>query len=554
MIAVALYARVSSEKQAQLNTIASQLSELENRIGADGYVLLEENKFIDNGYSGSHLIRPALEKLRDKAACSEVDKIYVHSPDRLARKYAYQMILLEEFQKTGTEIIFLNYQTNDNPESHLLLQMQGMIAEYERAKIIERHRRGKIHAAKKGSINVLGTAPYGYRYVDKYSGAGQALFQIDDTEAEIVKKIFLWVGRDRLSIGEVRRRLNQQHPLTQKRKTYWDRSVIWGILKNPAYKGQAAFGKTKVGKRQTKIRPQKNSCGQPKKNYSVFPMEQKDWIYIPVPALIDEGLFEVVQEQLVENKKIARVQQRGALHLLQGLLVCQNCHYAYYGKAVRNKRGEKIDRYAYYRCIGTDAYRFGGSRICDNKQVRTDVLEIAVWEEVKYLLKNPNRILNEYQQRIINLEKSTVNYSSESLEKQENQLRRGIARLIDSYAQEHINQEEFEPRIKAMKNRLKIIAEHKKKIVDQQNLKNELKLVVTNLEHFASSVNTTLEELNWHAKRNIIRILVKRIEIENENVNVVFRIKELPEANDRVEGNNQENLQHCWRSNKSNIG
>ncbi len=145
---VAFYARVSSKKQAQTDTIASQIAALENRIHREGYTLTDAFRFIDNGYSGSNLNRPALEQLRDKVAGGEVDKIYIHSPDRLSRRYAYQILLLEEFQKGGAEIIFLNCQTNDSPEAHLLLQMQGMIAEYERAKIMERHRRGKIHAAR----------------------------------------------------------------------------------------------------------------------------------------------------------------------------------------------------------------------------------------------------------------------------------------------------------------------------------------------------------------------------------------------------------------------
>jgi site-specific DNA recombinase len=207
MITVALYARVSSEKQAQTNTIASQITALEDRISADGHILLDGFRFIDNGYSGSNITRPALEKLRDKISGDEIDKLYIHSPDRLSRKYAYQMILLEEFQKGGVEIIFLNFQMNENPESHLLLQMQGMIAEYERAKIMERYRRGKIHAAKKGSVNVLGGAPYGYRYIDRYASGGQALYKVHEEESEVVRKIFLWIGKDRLSIGEVCRQL-----------------------------------------------------------------------------------------------------------------------------------------------------------------------------------------------------------------------------------------------------------------------------------------------------------------------------------------------------------
>jgi site-specific DNA recombinase len=545
---VSFYARVSSEKQAQNNTISSQISALESRISTDGHELINEFKFIDNGYSGSNLTRPALEKLRDKVSGGEIDKIYVHSPDRLSRKYVYQMILLEEFQKYGAEIIFLNYQTNDSPESHLLLQMQGMIAEYEREKIMERYRRGKLHAAKRGSVNVLGGAPYGYRYVDKYAGDGQAFYEINAQQFEIVQKIFCWVGQERLSIGEVCRRLKKMEILSPTGKSYWDRSVVWGILKNPAYKGQAAFGKTKAVTRALCVRPQKRSSEHPKWNYSVNNVEKENWIYIPVPAMIDEALFESVQEQLEENKKVARVRKRGAMYLLQGLVVCKCCHYSYYGKPVKNKRGEKIDRYAYYRCIGTDSYRFGGNKICNNKQVRTDILEIAVWEEVKYLLKNPNRILEEYQRRTSKLEKSPLDQTKDSLEKQENKLKRGISRLIDSYAQEHIDKEEFEPRIKAMKQRLKMIEEQNKKTIEQKNLKNELRLIITNLEEFSSCIKKGIEGLEWHTKRDIIRTLVKRIEINHEDVNVVFRVRDLPRSTEDTGGANQKSLQHCGGS------
>ena len=131
---VALYARVSSEKQVQSNTIESQITALKERISCDGLTLIDDCIFIDNGHSGSHLARPALELLRDKVSFTEIDKLYVHSPDRLARKYAHQTLLLEEFSTYGVEVIFLNCQLSETPEAQLLLQMQGMIAEYERAK------------------------------------------------------------------------------------------------------------------------------------------------------------------------------------------------------------------------------------------------------------------------------------------------------------------------------------------------------------------------------------------------------------------------------------
>ncbi len=171
---VAIYARVSSDHQAETQTVASQVAALRERVAKEGLALPDAMQCIDEGYSGATLIRPALERLRDVIAARAVDRLYIHSPDRLARKYAYQVLLVDEFRRAGVEVIFLNRALGQSPEDDLLLQVQGMIAEYERAKIIERHRRGKRHAAQAGVVNVLSGAPYGYRYVAKYAGGGQA--------------------------------------------------------------------------------------------------------------------------------------------------------------------------------------------------------------------------------------------------------------------------------------------------------------------------------------------------------------------------------------------
>src|SRR4051812_35508736 len=206
----AIYARVSSEQQIGENTIASQLAALQARVSSDGRMLPAEQCFIDDGYSGATLVRPALELLRDLAAAGGLDRVYVHSPDRLARRHAYQVLLVDELHRAGVEIVFLNRPIGTSPEDDLLLQVQGMVAEYERAKIQERSRRGKLHAARRGSVNVLSGAPYGYRYIGKHDGDGVARYEILEAEARVVRQVFEWVGRDRLSIGEVCRRLRRQ--------------------------------------------------------------------------------------------------------------------------------------------------------------------------------------------------------------------------------------------------------------------------------------------------------------------------------------------------------
>lgn len=539
---VAFYARVSSEQQTQKQTIASQVALLRERIIRDQGRLNPEHEFIDEGYSGSTLIRPALERLRDTAASGAFDRLYVLAPDRLARKYAYQALLIDEFQRLGVEVVFLNRELGHSPEDELLLQVQGMIAEYERATILERSRRGKRHKAQQGVVNVLCGAPYGYRYISVMEGAGQARYEIEEEHASIVRQIFAWVGRERLSIGEVRRRLDAAGIPSPQGKTWWDRTTLWGILRNPAYQGQAAFGKTRVGTLRSRLRAQRGRSLQPRRAHSTYDVPKEDWFNISVPPLIDADLFGAVQSQLEENRKRARSGKRGIRYLLQGLLVCAGCGYAYYGKALSPsaRKGHPRD-YAYYRCIGSDAYRFGGQRICFNKQIRTDRLDQAVWQEVCCLLKNPHRLAEEYQRRLNALQLKTKENEASSIEKQIMQLRKNIERLIDAYAEGMLEKSEAEPRLRRFKERLQILEKHVAETRTHEQQQAELQLVIGRLEEFSAKVITSLEQMDWSGRRDILRLLVRRVEIDQHRVKVVFRIDELPPSSEEAPF-----LQHCW--------
>jgi site-specific DNA recombinase len=538
---VAIYARVSSEQQSEANTIESQLSELRARMKALGLMLPTEHEFVDNGYSGSTLIRPALEQLRDVVAAGGIDRLYVHCPDRLARNYAHQVLLLEEFFHAGVEVNFLNREVGQTPEDQLLLQVQGMIAEYERAKILERSRRGKRYAAQRGDVSVLSGAPYGYRYVSKHDGDGQARFDVMLEEARVVRQVFTWVGQDRCSIGEVCRRLNIAKEKTRTGKTVWDRATVWDMLKNPAYKGAAAFGKTSVEPLRPRLRGQRGRPMQPKRAVSTQDVPREKWMSIPVPALVDEALFEEVQEQLQENQQRARIGQRGVRYLLQGLLVCACCGYAYYGKPISPSARKGNPRsYAYYRCIGSDAYRFGGVRLCWNKQLRTDLVDEAVWNEVCTLLEDPSRLEQEYRQRLLAKESST---ELTGLETSLGRLRQGLARLIDSYAEGMIDKAEFEPRITRMRERIKQVEEQVKQIQDEAGMEHELRLILGRLETFASKVKEGLTEADWLTRREIIRTLVKRVEVNQEQVNVIFRIG--PHTPSTPSDHHTQSLHHC---------
>jgi site-specific DNA recombinase len=443
--------------------------------------------------------------------------------------------------RAGVEVHFLNREVGQTPEDQLLLQVQGMISEYERAKIMERSRRGKRHAAQVGTISVLSGAPYGYRYVGKHEGAGEARFEILLEEARVVRQVFAWVGHDRCSIGEVCRRLTAAKERTRTGKTVWDRATVWDMLKNPAYKGMAAFGKTSVEPLRPRLRAQRGRPMQPKRAVSTQDVPREKWMSIPVPALVSEELFESIQEQLEENRQRARIGERGARYLLQGLLVCGCCGYAYYGKALSPSARKGHPRaYAYYRCIGSDAYRFGGERVCWNKQLRTDLVEEAVWQEVCRLLEDPSRVAQEYRQQL-----HTADMAPEwkGLQTSLGRLRQGIARLIDSYAEGTIDKTEFDPRITRMRERIRQLEAQIQQIQDQKSLEQELQMIIGQLETFATKVSEGLHTADWFTRREMIRTLVKRVEIDQEQVHVVFRVG--PNTPSSPSDTRTQSLQHC---------
>jgi len=233
----AIYARVSSERQRQDETIQSQTVGLRELAAERGLLVPEGLVFEDEGFSGATLTRPALELLRDRAAEGAFEVLLCHAPDRLARRYAYQVLLLEELARCGVEVCFAKEpERGATPEDELLRQFQGMIAEYERAQIRERTRRGKLHRARTGSQAVLSCAPCGYRYVKKTEHS-EGFWEIDELEAQVVREVFARYVDEGISIGEIARWLSERGVPTRKGKAVWDRSTVWAMLRNPAYRG-----------------------------------------------------------------------------------------------------------------------------------------------------------------------------------------------------------------------------------------------------------------------------------------------------------------------------
>jgi len=381
----AIYARVSSERQRQEQTIASQTGALRELAEQRGLLVPEDLLFEDDGFSGASLQRPALERLRDRAfeGCFEV--LLCHAPDRLARRYAYQVLLLEELARGGIEVVFAKEpERSGSPEDELLRQFQGMIAEYERAQIAERCRRGKLHRARAGAVSVLSHAPYGYRYVKK-SELADAFYEIDELEAPIVREIFRRYVEQGKSIVQIARWLSGQGVPTRTGKPRWSPSTVWAILRNPAYTGQAAFGRRRVTGAPAKPTRRSRQGGRHSGRSAYEHVGPEHWQRIPVPALIAAEQHALAQELLARNSRLSPRNTR-RVSLLQGILVCRECGHSYYRSSTRSKAGNV---HHYYRCSGSDSFRRPEGRVCGNRPVRVEELDELVWTQVLALLENP---------------------------------------------------------------------------------------------------------------------------------------------------------------------
>ena len=512
----AIYARVSSDQQREKHTIQSQTAALIEYAKAHGYTVPPVWQFQDEGYSGATLSRPGLEAIRDLAATGQIAAVLVYSPDRLSRKYAYQVLLAEEFSRAGVELVFLQAPSGATAEDQLLVQFQGMIAEYERAQIAERSRRVKRHRAQQGSVNVLSGAPYGYRYVKK-SDSSAAYYQVLEAEAEIVGKIFDWYTHTGLSIGAITRELNQRQVPTRSGKGRWERSVVWAVLRNPAYVGRACFGKTERRERRRITRPIRQRGFLPPRQSANQERPRREWIEISVPALVKEETFALAQEQLEKNKQFAsRRTMRPTL--LQGLLVCQHCGYALYGSS-----GGRYPNYViyYYRCLGSDAWRHLHGPVCQNRPVRQDYLDKLVWHEVLRLVQDPALLQAEIDRRMQEAKKADpVRQREQYLNREQSRVQNKIDRLLTAYQEELITLEQLRQRMPELRKQEQAVRSELESLRMAAQDQARYLRVVDSLANFRARLQGNAERLDFVGRRKIIRLLAKEILVGRDTITI----------------------------------
>ncbi len=550
MTSAALYARVSSARQKKDQTIGSQTQALRAHARQLGLEVPEDWIFEDEGHSGATLLRPALEALRDLAAQGCVDVVLCYSPDRLARKFAYQALLIEEFNRAGVRVEFVNGPRGDSPEDQLLVQFQGMFAEYEKAQLMERYRRGKAYRARSGSVNVLGGAPFGYRYFCKTPDSA-ARYEILQHEALLVAEMFRRYADDGATIADLARWLTSQGVPTRTGKSRWDRSVIWGMLRNPAYAGRAVFGKTQIIHEQPGLnrvaRLQGRTVPRPVK---AVDRPREEWTEIAVPAIVDQDTFARVQQRLEDNKKFAT---RGARvpSLLQGLAACAACGYGYYRTSTRTAR-KKI---YYYRCLGSDNYRYEGGRVCGNKPVRSDYLDQVVWDHITGLLADPALIRAEIARR---LEQART---SDPVTRQRTQIELALAKaatsitaMIQAYSEQLITIDELRAKMPHLRAREASLRGQLDALDAQAADRDAYLKLAGDLEGFLAQLRGKAATASTDDRRRVLRLLVKDVLIGPEKITIRHRIPVREPAGSGgghhdttdTEGDMRESYELCW--------
>jgi site-specific DNA recombinase len=516
----AIYARVSSERQRQDETIQSQTVGLRELAAQRGLLVSDDLVFEDEGFSGATLTRPALERLRDSAAEGCFEVLLCHAPDRLARRYAYQVLLLEEFARVGVEVCFAKEpERGATPEDELLRQFQGMIAEYERAQIAERTRRGKLHRARTGHQAVLSCAPYGYRYVKK-SEHSDGFWEIDPVQAEVVREVFERYINDGISIGELARWLSDRGVPTRTGKAVWDRSSVWGMLRNTAYRGQAAFGKTKTLERHGKPTRTTRARGERHGRRPARADQPADkWTLIAVPPIVSDETFELAQARLSQNAHFAKRNTKKPT-LLQGILVCRECGYGCYRSTTRTTN----KRIYYYRCIGSDNYRHIGGRVCQSRPIRADELDGLVWDEVRRLLEDPALVHAEIDRRLRALRaEHPASRRREALERDLTRADSAIARLIEAYQEQLLSIDELRTRMPALRKRQTAIRAQLDTLESElHDAETYLKLADT-LEGFLGRLTDGLDQLNLDDQQRVLRLVVREVLIGGDDDTVTIR-------------------------------
>ena len=494
---IAIYCRVSTERQENEGTIESQIAALREFANKEGYTVT--NEYADNGYSGELLARPGLDKLRDDATKDKFEAVLIHSPDRLARKYGYHYLINEELKKRNIRIIFKSRPSNnDTPEEFISNGITELVAEYEKLKILERTRRGKLHKAENG--NIIGSiAPYGYDYVPK-TKAKTGHYKVNESEAKIVKKIFGLLVNKELSVRSIAKELTRIG-IEPRKGLHWRTSTLHRILRDRTCTGVTFYNKHISCEPK---KPKVTSNYKRRSNTSLRLRPVDEWIEIKLPKhliIIDKKTFELAQKQLRRNSKLSL---RNVKHkyLLRGLIECGSCSSPFHGESCHKK--------LYYRCGNRDR-TFPLPKECNASSIKAERIEPLVWNAVSKALQNPKLIIDQVEKKQARLQDSQSNteFLIKDIDKEIDKLSEKIDRLLDIYTDGSISKDMLNSRIGKLQKQKNELLQERQKYINIKSNKLSSNVVHRDIKFYCDTVKKRLEALSFEERVEVLKIVTK---------------------------------------------
>lgn len=497
---VCYYARVSTSLQEEKGTIESQKTELINQIKKDGNILVKE--YIDNGWSGARLDRPALDELRNDIKTDLFDAVYFLDSDRIARDVSYQNIIISELLKYEKDIIIKGKSYIHNSENKFTLTVLGAVNELEKAKIVERMMRGRREHARQGSIVDAGGL-LGYDHIKKTENT-RGYYKINEEQAEIVKFIYETYAYSNVSITGLIKLLEKKGYKTATGKTYWKSSVIRRILTNESYYGLHYFNRTeRIESKKTKDRYAKTM------KTSVRIKDKSEWIAIPIDPIISKELFNIVQSKLKRNAKLLR--NTNNKYFLGGLVKCGICDHTYSGVTWKGVK--------YYRCNYRDKlYHHDNLEDlinCKNESIKSEVIDDVVSETVLDKILQPSIIKqhidilkNTKQERVSTLKQYLVKMDArvDSLEVKKR-------RILDLYSDGVLDKDAYSEKIKSFEDESNRFLSEKDELSSKIELLERRSEIRKDINYFCKLARKKYSKLDRDGKINFIKTLIDEVVI-----------------------------------------
>jgi site-specific DNA recombinase len=518
---IAIYVRVSTQRQAQTQTIEQQIDRLRAHLQAQGLPLPEEDIFRDDGYSGASLRRPGLDRLRDRAAMASFDKIFITDPDRLARNYVHQVLLLEELQKHGCRVEFLDRPMSQDPHDQLLLQIRGAVAEYERTLIAERMRRGRQRQFQAGKMLPWTRAPYGYRMAADHPRDPSGVY-LDPNEAAVVAEMFAWYLEGRHTLHGLVDHLHELAVPSPSGKPHWSGPSIRGILRNPVYTGRVYANRARCRDAQIR-RSATHPIGRP--HGTATPLPERDWIDVgAVPAVVTREQFDLVQAKLAANQSFSARNNKVGTYLLRSLVSCGGRGLACLGR--------RLPPNSYYVCTGkTRAARHRNGATCASRYIPTQAIDDLVWQDLCDLLRHPAAAAEAFRLA------SVGGWHPQEFQARRERLRQGKAslaqqleRLTEAYLGGVIPLPEYERRRADIVSRDASLAEQERRLSGEAERLNEALGLAASLEAFCERVSAGLESATFNQRRELVELLIDRVIVTGDEIEIRYVLPTSPQS------------------------